>query len=96
MVLDILRDDKLITNSIRLTRLKEDDILFVRGTLDNFLRMKEVEKVALLTDVKLTQEELEKDDNVLLECLITDKSDLVGRSLMSGNFRRRFGSFILH
>jgi di/tricarboxylate transporter len=95
MVLDILREDKLITNSIRLTRLKENDILFVRGTLDNFLRMKEVEKVALLTDVKLTQEELEKDDNVLLECLITDKSDLVGKSLMAGNFRRRFGSFIL-
>lgn len=95
MVLDILRDDKLITNSIRLTRLKENDILFVRGTLDNFLRMKEVEKVALLTDVKLTQEELEKDDNILLECLITDKSDLVGKSLMVGNFRRRFGSFIL-
>ena len=87
--------DKLITNSIRLTRLKENDILFVRGTLDNFLRMKEVEKVALLTDVKLTQEELEKDDNILLECLITDKSDLVGKSLMVGNFRRRFGSFIL-
>jgi len=95
MVLDILRDDKLITNSIRLTRLKENDILFVRGTLDNFLRMKEVEKVALLTDEKLTQEELEKDDNVLIECLITDKSDLVGKSLKAGNFRRRFGSFIL-
>ena len=95
MVLDILRDNKLITNSIRLTRLKENDILFVRGTLDNFLRMKEVEKVALLTDEKLTQEELEKDDNVLIECLITDKSSLVGKSLKAGNFRRRFGSFIL-
>jgi di/tricarboxylate transporter len=95
MVLDILRGDTLITNSIRLTRLKENDILFVRGTLENFLRMKEVEKVALLTDEKLTQEELEKDDNVVVECLITDKSDLVGKSLKASNFRRRFGSFIL-
>ena len=95
MVLDILRDDKMITNMIRLTRLKEGDILFVRGTLENFLRMKEVEKVALLTDEKLTQEELEKEDNVVVECLITDKSDMVGKSLMNSNFRRRFGSFIL-
>jgi len=95
MVLDILRDGKMITNSIRLTRLKENDILFVRGTLENFLRMKEVEKVTLLTDEKLTQEELEKEDNVLVEALITDKSDLVGQSLMTGNFRRRFGLFIL-
>ena len=95
MVLDILRDNKMITNMIRLTKLKEGDVLFVRGTLENFLRMKEVEKVALLTDEKLTQEELEQEDNVVLECLITDKSDLVGRSLMTSNFRRRFGSFIL-
>ena len=95
MVLDILRDNKMITNMIRLTKLKEGDVLFVRGTLENFLRMKEIEKVALLTDEKLTQEELEQEDNVVLECLITDKSDLVGKSLMTSNFRRRFGSFIL-
>ena len=74
---------------------EEGDVLFVRGTLENFLRMKEIEKVALLTDEKLTQEELEQEDNVVLECLITDKSDLVGKSLMTSNFRRRFGSFIL-
>ncbi len=95
MVLDILRDGKMITNGIRLTRLQENDILFVRGTLENFLRMKEVEKIKLLTDEKLTQQELEKDDNIVVECLLTDQSDLVGRSLMSGNFRQRFGGFIL-
>ena len=44
MVLDILRDGKMITSMIRLTKLREDDVLFVRGTLENFLRMKEVEK----------------------------------------------------
>jgi di/tricarboxylate transporter len=95
MVLDILRDGKMITDMIRLTTLRVDDVLFVRGTLDNFLRMKEVEKVALLTDEKLTQEELEQEDNVLVECILTDKSELVGKSLKSGNFRRRFGAFIL-
>ena len=95
MVLDILRQGKMITNMIRLTKLQEGDILFVRGTLENFLRMKEVEKVTLLTDEKLTQEELEQEDNVIVECLITDKSDIVGKSLLEGDFRRRFGSFIL-
>ena len=95
MVLDILRDGRMITNSIRLTKLKEDDILFVRGTLENFLRMKEVEKITLLTDEKLTQEELEKEDNVLVEAIITDKSYLVGQSPMQGSFRRKFGLFVL-
>ena len=95
MVLDILREGKMITDMIRLTTLRAGDVLFVRGTLENFLRMKEVERVALLTDEKLTQEELEQEDNVLVECILTDKSDLVGKSLKSGNFRRRFGAFIL-
>ena len=95
MVLDILRDEKMITSNIRQTSLEAGDILFVRGTLDNFLRMKEVEKITLLTDEKLTQQELEKENNVFVECLLTEKSDLVGHSLMNSNFRRRFGTFIL-
>ena len=94
-VLDIIRDQKRIANNIRQTILNENDILFVRGTLENFIRMKEVEGVALLTDEKLTQSELEQEDNELVEFLLTDGSDLVGKSLMSANFRQIFGAFIL-
>ena len=54
-----------------------------------------MEKITLLTDEKLTQQELEQQDNVLVECLLTEQSDLVGHSLMTLNFRRRFGTFIL-
>jgi di/tricarboxylate transporter len=71
------------------------DILFVKGSVESFLQMKEVEKVTLLTDEKLTQKELEQEDNILIECMLTDKSDLVGQSLMESNFRQRFGAFIL-
>ena len=94
-VLDILRDGKLISKNIRDTIIYPEDILFVRGSLENFLRMKEVEKVTMLTDEKLTQDELIHDDNTLVECLLTNQTDLVGKSLMEINFRRRFGSFIL-
>ena len=94
-VLDIIRDKNHIVNNIRRTILKEGDILFVRGTLENFIRMKEVEGITLLTDEKLTQAELEQEDNELVECLLTDDSDLVGKSLMSTNFRQVFGAFIL-
>ena len=57
--------------------------------------MKEVEKVSMLTDEKLTQAELVHDDNTLVECVMTQQSDMIGKSLMEVNFRRRFGSFIL-
>ena len=94
-VLDIIREGMVISKNIRNTIIHPGDVLFVRGSLENFLRMKEVEKVTMLTDEKLTQAELIHDDNTLVECLLTQQSELVGKSLMEINFRRRFGSFIL-
>ena len=94
-VLDILRKGKLITSNIRTRKIQQDDILFVRGSLDGFLRMKELEKVALLTDEELTERELEQEDNILVEGVLTDQSRLIGKNLKSINFRRRFGAFIL-
>ena len=93
-VLDIIREGQVISTNIRNTIIHPGDVLFVRGSLENFLRMKEVEKVTMLTDEKLTQAELIHDDNTLVECLLTQQSELVGKSLMEINFRRRFGSFI--
>ena len=95
MVLDIQREGRLISNNVGQQRLHPGDILFVKGTVESFLRMKEVEKVSLLTDEKLTQAELEQEDNVLMECMVTDKSDIIGQTLMESNFRNRFHAFIL-
>jgi di/tricarboxylate transporter len=94
-VLNILREGKLITTNIRRRKLQEDDTLFVRGSLEGFLRMKELEKVTLLTDEKLTEKELEHEENILVEGILTDRSRLIGRSSKSINFRRRYGAFIL-
>ena len=95
IVLDILRNGELITSNIRNTKLKEGDILFIRGSVDSFLRLKTIEKLSMLTDEKLNQSELVQENNVLVECLLTNKSELIGTSLMAANFRRRFGSFVL-
>ena len=95
MVLDIQRDGRLISTNVGEELIQAGDILFVKGTVESFLRMKEVEKTSLLTDEKLTQKELEQEDNVLVECMLTDKSDIIGMTLMQSNFRKRFRTFIL-
>jgi len=95
IVLNVLRGKNLVKSSIPETVLEVGDILFVRGDIEGFLRMKEVEKISMLTDMKLNQKELTKEDNVLIECLITDKSDIVGKSLMEINFKQKFDSFVL-
>ena len=95
IVLDVLRGGEIITSNLRSLVLKQEDILFVKGSFDNFQRLKEIEKLSLLIDEKLTQEELEQEDNILAECLITDNSELIGQTLKEANFRRSFGSFVL-
>ena len=95
MVLDIQREGYLISTKVGEKVIQAGDILFVKGSVESFLRMKEVEKISLLTDEKLTQKELEQEDNVLMECMLTDKSDIVGKTLMQSNFRKRFRTFIL-
>jgi len=95
IVLDIIREGKVIGTNIRNSIIHPGDVLFVRGSIENFLRMKEVERVSMLTDEKLTQAELESEENLLVECLLTQKSEFIGKSLSEINFRRRFGSFVL-
>ena len=95
IVLDVLRGGEIITSNLRSLVLKQEDVLFVKGSFDNFQRLKEIENLALLIDEKLTQEELEQEDNILAECLITDNSELIGQTLQEANFRRSFGSFVL-
>ena len=95
IVLDVLRGGEIITSNLRNLVLEQEDVLFVKGSFDNFQRLKEIENLSLLTDVKLTQEELEQEDHILAECLITDNSELIGQTLQEANFRRSFGSFVL-
>ena len=94
-ILGIQRNKKIFSTNLRETPLEAGDIILVRGSVENFFRMKEVEQVYMLTDEKLNQEELTKEENLLVECLVTNQSDLVGQSLKAANFRRRFGSFVL-
>ena len=75
MILDIQRGGHLISQNIGHQILKEGDILFVKGSVESFLRIKEVEKITLLTDEKLTQKELEQKDNILMECCLLYTSD---------------------
>ena len=95
IVLDIQRGDRLITYKVGNEKLQVDDLLFVKGSDESFLQMKEVEKVSILTDEKLTQNELEQEDNILIECMVTDQSNLIGKTIVSSNFRKRFYAFIL-
>ena len=94
-VLAILRDKERLVEGIRSLPLQAGDVLIVRGTVDNIMRLRKEQGAALLSDIKLSDAELSIDDQMLAEGLITQTSQLVGRSLREIDFRRRFGAFVL-
>lgn len=94
-VLAIIRESVRITENIRNIPLEADDILIVRGVVDNIMRLRKEQNVALLTDIKLSDSELSRDEQILAEGLITQTSRFNGRTLREIDFRRHYGAFVL-
>lgn len=94
-VLAILRDDYRIIENIRNLPLMVGDTLIARGVVDNIMRLREEQGVSLLSDIKLSDEALATDKQVLAEGLITQTSRLINRTLRDLDFRRHYGAFVL-
>jgi len=94
-VLEILRGDEKIAAEIRNTLLQVDDILLVRGAVEGIVAFKEKEGLLLLTDVKLSDADLNDQNTILAELQLSPISRLTGETLRAINFRRQYGAFVL-
>jgi len=94
-ILSIIRGDSRIESDLRNQELREGDILMARGTLENFVRFREEEKVLMLTDTKMNQTELTRGESTIVEGLVTQGSSLIGNTLKDINFHNKFSSFVL-
>jgi len=94
-VLEIIRHGNHITTNIRNIILRPDDILLVQCSVDKLQTFRAEQKVLLLTDVKLDDNELADNENILVEAMVSPNSSLAGLSLMEIDFRRRYGVFVL-
>ena len=94
-VLSIIRNDERIETNLRNQKIKSGDILMARGTLDNFIRFRDEEKLLMLTDKKMNQNELISGASTIVEGLVTQNSSLIGNSLFDVDFRKKFGAFVL-
>ncbi len=94
-VLTIIRDGNRITHDIGNTILQAGDIFLTKGGLEYFVKFHQQEKVLALTDVKLSEQELQAGDNVLVEGLVSEDSALTGKTLSDLEFRRKYRAFVL-
>lgn len=94
-VLEVQRGRERITTDLKRMPLAEDDVLIVRGRMDEILDMREQFRLLLITDADLDDEALEDDSNVLVEVQLLPQSDLLGATVKEMDFRSRFGCFVL-
>lgn len=94
-MLAVIRHGGRITENLRSLPFEADDLLLVRGAMTNLLRVRNELGVALLSDVKLTDEELAGGEQVVIEALVGPRSGLIGRTLEDIDFRRSYGGFVL-
>jgi len=94
-VLGVLRGEERFTESLRTLVLVPGDVLIVRGGMQDLMRVRSELGGALLTDVKLTDQELAGGEQIVVEALIRPNSSLIGRTLKELDFRRHYRAFVL-
>ena len=98
-VLELIRNGYHFPQPLADKVLNEGDILLVRSSREELLKVKEERCVSILPEVKLGGQSLEANltsaEEGIAEVLILPHSNLVGSSLKEQNFRQRYNSTVL-
>ncbi len=93
-VLKIIRQDEHIDMPVH-HKLREGDVLLVEGRIKELMDARDTMKLAIEPRFKLSDKELKDEDLTLVEALIAPRSSLIGRTLKTLDFRRRFNAIVL-
>jgi len=98
-VLELVRDGSHFPQPLANKVLLAGDILIVRGTREDLLRVREEKGLDLLADVKFGQDSLESElssgEEKIAEVLILSNSRLNGCTLKELRFRQRYNATVL-
>lgn len=84
-----------VTENLRHLRILAEDVLVVRGSAENLMRLSSTKGVAPLSDSRLSDAEISEEGQFLIEAIVPRNSSLVGRTLEEIDFRQRVGAFVL-
>lgn len=93
-VIGVIREGQTLS-AVPTYRLQGDERLIVEGTRSDIMRVKDLKGIEIRPDVKLSDEDLDVKDTVLIEASVPQGSPLVGRSLKETLFLERYGMVAL-
>jgi di/tricarboxylate transporter len=98
-VLEIIRNDTHFPQPLADKVLNAGDILLVRGSREDLLKIRDARDIDMLPDVKFKDEVMEKeltsDEEKIGEVLIMSNSRLIGTTLKDLRFRQRYNATVL-
>lgn len=94
-VISVHRGVDHVTENLRHLRILAEDVLVVRGSAENLMRLSSAKGVAPLSEVQLSDAEISEEGQFLVEAIVGRNSSLIGRTLEEIDFRQRVGAFVL-
>jgi len=93
-LVNLVRSGKPVRRPPR-TVIRDRDVLLVRGDVPRLLEFRDRFKLAARAESRIDDRRLSSGEADLIEALVPPRSSLVGRTLESADFRRRYGSLVL-
>ncbi len=94
-VLEIIRGKTKIWRKLGSTKIEKEDILLVRGGVQNIIKFTTGEGLQSLSEAALSDEDLQAEDIILAEAVVAPNSKLIGYTVKEINFRQRYSAFVL-
>ena len=94
-IVKIIRNKIDLTIALNDTIIRKDDVLLIQINVKDILSFKKELGLLLLSDIKLSQNELTGSNHVLVEGLIPQNSTIIGKTLSQLNYREMYSSFVL-
>ncbi len=94
-IIAVHRGPDHVTENLRHLRLVSGDVLVVRGSADNLVKLSKAENVSLLSDAKISDSGFSAEGQFLAEVIVGRNSPLIGKTLEEIDFRQRVGAFVL-
>jgi len=94
-VISVHRGVDHVTENLRHLRIVGNDVLVVRGSAENLMRLSNAKGLAPLSEVSLSDAEISEEGQFLVEAIVGHNSQFIGRTLQEIDFRQRVGAFVL-
>lgn len=94
-VLEILRNGRKLEHPLGEKIFQPGDILFIKANSGQLLKIKRMEGLAIIPEMRFEDKKLRSNQRALLEVVIGPNSDLIGGTLESTNFRYHYNSTVI-